>query len=251
LILGRRRLLGWIVSLTGSFGILYLFRFVYRGFGSTEKLLRRLRAQPSRERRLRYRSQPVWSDKSMVINTKPLPGNGIKGIIHWPHPDLLKLRYKVKPLHARNVAAVNWRAELQKAGQRFNKRHSGAILERLALAEVNLKGDEASRELTGLEQAVEVLRIACNLPENRKNRRLFELLARLLCLQYPQNTQQAFDLLLAAGLPPGFSYLTDRVHFELWHEKTVSRFYLRKIEKRIREAQNLVHSASSSGEDTA
>lgn len=254
----RRALLGWAAAIIASTGGVWFYSFSKRENGPFARLARYLqkesarRRQVARKRRKAFRSIEPWESPGLVINQKrSLP----EKIVHWPQPKLVKLRYKVDREHSTMLDVDVWDQEVREnSGVRFERRHSGTILETLALSKLEVKEEGGSLHFDKIDQAVSVLEFARALRENQNDRRLGELVARLLCLGSPTLQEARTALKEAKGLPDVLTWIGDDKKIERWYKKTVDTEHghiRKKLKSRVLQAKSLRLGASSSGKDTA
>jgi hypothetical protein len=244
----RRALLGWAASLLTSAGVVLVFASSRQMNGPIARLVNYLRAESSRrrqiarQRRQAYRAIEPWRADNLIINTKrSLP----EKIAHWPQPNLVKLRYQVNRNHSQALALDHWDQEIRPgSGTRFERRHSGPILEVFALSKLKENGVQ----FEGIDEALRILKFARSLKENKKDRRLGELVARLLCLR-SATFKEATALIATEKLSEILKWTQDENAVRKWYDKTVDTKYglfRKKLRSRIHNAAVMIHGASSS-----
>jgi len=245
--ISRRAFVGWFISIGGSVILTSVFGLFYKIEELGQWLIRIVRGKvrhefhTARDARKSFRAIRPWENPQMVINVSPNLDEGIR-IIHWPHSKLFKCRYQVAEKNQQLLEIEDWRKALEEDKACFEKGKSGAILEQLALRELMVSGDD-QLEFAGLDKGIEVLRRALSLKENKRSRRLVELIGRLISLTNEKNSDKAFqefeDLRSTLKIPPVW---VTKSNYTPWHTKTVERKHSRfrkKLQARILKVKEL------------
>jgi hypothetical protein len=236
----RNFIKNFLAKFSGGAIALSLSPVFVKSYEYCEKQLRRLRNHTAKRKRKIFLSNPIWKERRLVLN---INRRNRDKIIHWPHPAFFKLRYRVSPKNQRIINVEEWREWLYNA--RFDKGKSGAILEQLALLEMEVYQRGYQIEFYGLEEAKKVLKIALRLEENRNDTRLKILFFRLTALSKEHDISGALKEIVDYFYysTDGYIPLRDVDIYFKWHQKTVDRQnskFRKKLKRRIINAKKAV-----------
>ncbi len=214
----RRKFLGIAIKTIGAAGLIKAYGF--DGVFSFAEDKNKVIPSPAPE---------VWSSKKMVINTN-------SGVVHWPHPEVFKITtYRVAPHNSKELEVEGSHEKVTaNPSLRFDKGKSGVIYEHLALAQIEVEDKETlSFDNGSIEESLYILKLAVSEPENSRNWRLYDLIARLVSLQNEENPEKARVLIIEIlnnskvsgqwkSRDP-LSRANDKEKFNKWHAKTVDK----------------------------
>lgn len=143
-------------------------------------------------------------------------------------------------------------AKLPSSTTHFYPPQEATIREHLALAALEFKPSE---QVSGLSEALGTLLPLFSDDRQRCNWRVFQLYARLVCLD-ESNPEKAYAAVLTdawkrpvAQVPNQLLFLKSLVDFQKWYAKSLSAKWGKLLKKRV-EAAKSMWSQSSSGQDT-
>jgi len=245
------------------------------------------------EKRKSFRNMKTATESRMVLNN-------VSKVVHWPTPGLFKYRQSLPKGDRIEFSPEEWRVHLgamadvfyirrgrgEPPSLHFIAKHQTLIREVLALNAIRANGDN----FEGIDEALQILkptllarepgdgmrrRVHLKLRSTRKqNFRVFDLYAKLACLQNAADPNTAYAVVIDGFKPAGGPFglrpsLGDQLFatrnsiqwpggwngFVRFHKKAIEvhskhRTFRKRLACRILEAKRVVGEGSSSGKDT-
>lgn len=172
--ISRRQFLYWIIPITGSILVVYLFKFIYSGIFNafiSKKNVKKSSVLPNQSKK-KILTRKSWSIESLVLNTKT-------NVIHYPSKKIFTYYDTISRNHIQTIPFDSWQSQIVDK-KHFNVAKSGIILEKLALRELNNPISDLK-----IEKALKILTIAFNKQyhtKNVRNWRLYDLMIQLLAV---------------------------------------------------------------------